>query len=205
MNALANAIPEIEIQADPQAQLARWQTPVFDAPSEKPLTAQELEDIESAAYEEGKQRGYADGLAAGQDEMTRQAARLRGLIEQIARPLVSLDEEVERALVDLSCAIARRVLDEELQADPQRVLALARTTLAALPPDLRDVRLYLHPEDAKLARASLLPPPEVERFRILDDVSLAAGDCRVQTESTFLDARLDTRIALAADALNAAS
>lgn len=196
---------DAEVLADPQAQFTRWQMPVFESSEQRPLTAQAIEDIENAAYEEGRQRGHADGLAAGRDEMRRQADRLRTLIEQIARPLVTLDDEVERALVDLACAVARRVLDEELQTTPARVQTLARTALAALPRDLRDIRLYLHPDDAALAREALQPPPEAENFRIFDEPSLAHGDVRVQTESAYLDARLDTRIALAAAALSAAA
>ncbi|HEY9544945.1 MAG TPA: FliH/SctL family protein [Solimonas sp.] len=195
-----------EVLADPQAQFARWQMPVFESASnDAPLTAQAIEDIEAAAYEEGRQRGYADGLKTGREDMNQQVARLRGLIEQIARPLATLDDEVERALVDLACAVARRLLDEELTLAPERVLTLARTALAALPADLRDIRLYLHPDDARQARDELLPPPEAENFRIFDDPALARGDCRVQTESAYLDARLDARIALAAAALNEAS
>jgi len=201
----ADGFARMDLIEDPQSQFARWQLPVFDAPpppaAPPPPTAQAIEDIEAAAYEEGRRRGYEDGVQAGREEMRREAARLRALIEQIAKPLAQLDDEVERALVDLSCAIARRLLDEELQAEPARVLALARGALAALPPDLRDVRLYLNPDDAKLVRGELMPPPDVEQFRVLDDANLARGDCRVQTESTWLDARVDTRIALAAAAL----
>lgn len=201
-----NDAADSEVLADPQAQFARWQMPVFESASaDAPLTAQAIEDIEAAAYEEGRQRGYADGLKAGRDEMDRQAGRMRGLIEQIARPLATLDDEVERALVDLTCAVARRVLDEELALAPARVLTLVRTALAALPSDLRDIRLYLHPDDAKQARDELQPPPEAENFRIFDDPALTRGDCRVQTESAYLDARLDARIALAAAALSEAN
>ncbi|NGY06915.1 FliH/SctL family protein [Solimonas terrae] len=192
-----------EVLNDAQGQFARWQMPVFEAPAgEGPLTAQAIDDIEAAAYEEGKQRGYVDGLRSGREEMNRQAERLRGLIEQIARPLATLDDEVERALVDLSCAVARRLLDDELQSAPERVQTLVRSALAALPSDLRDIRLYLHPDDAKLVRGELQPPPEAENFRVFDDAKLARGDCRVQTESAYLDARLDARIALAAAALS---
>lgn len=201
-----NDAADSEVLADPQAQFARWQMPVFESASnDAPLTAQAIDDIEAAAYEEGKQRGYADGLKAGRAEMERQTERMRGLVEQIARPLATLDDEVERALVDLACAVARRLLDEELTVAPERVLKLARTALAALPADLRDIRLYLHPEDAKQLRDELQPPPEAENFRIFDDAALTRGDCRVQTESAYLDARLDARIALAAAALNEAT
>ncbi len=198
--------PGGEVIADPDARLTRWSLPVFDAPADAaPPTAQAIEDIEAAAYEEGKRRGYEDGVQAGREDMRREAARLRALIEQIARPLAQLDEDVERALVDLACALARKLVDESLQCEPQHVVTLARTALAALPPDLRDIRLYAHPDDAALLREQLQPPPEAQQFRVLDDAQLQRGDCRVQTESSYLDARLDTRLALAAAALAGAA
>lgn len=190
---------------DATQRYTRWHLPSFDSgvdvASAEPLTAQQLEEIEAAAYQEGRARGYEDGLCAGREEMQKQAARLRALIEQIARPLAQLDDEVERALVDLSCAVARRLLGDELRAAPERVLALAQQALAALPADLRELRLFLHPEDAALVRGQLLPPPEVAEFRVLDDPALARGDCRVHSESAYLDARLDTRLALLAGVL----
>lgn len=191
---------EAAVIADPDAQLARWSLPVFDHTERAPRTAQDLEDIEAAAYQEGRLRGYEDGFAAGGEDARRQAERLRTLIAQISRPLVQLDDEVERGLVDLACAIARRLLGDELQAQPEHVLALTRSALAALPEDLRTLRLYLHPEDAVLVREQL-PPPPVGEYRVIDDAALARGDCRVVTESAFLDARLDARIALVAATL----
>lgn len=197
---VADAAPNAELIADPQARLARWTLPVFDSTPVVPKTAEELESIEAAAYQEGLQRGYQEGFHAGGDDARRQAERLRGLITQIARPLVQLDDEVERALVDLACAIARRLLGEALQAEPAHVLTLARAALTALPDDLRSLRLHLHPDDAALVREQLTPPP-VQEFRVIDDAALTRGDCRIVTESAYLDARLDARIALVANAL----
>lgn len=187
--------------ADPQARLARWNLPVFDLAADMPRTAQDIENIEAAAYQEGHQRGYDDGFAAGSEDARRQADRLRALITQISRPLVQLDDEVERALVDLASAIARRVLGDELSARPEQVLTLARAALGALPEDLRSLRLYLHPEDAVLVREQLASP-QIGDYRVIDDAALQRGDCRVVTESAYLDARLDARIALVAATLN---
>lgn len=192
---------EAAVIADPDARLARWNLPVFDPPSDAPRTAQELEDIEAVAYQEGQQRGYDDGFAAGSEEARHQAERLRALVAQISRPLAQLDDEVERALVDLACAIARRVLGDELATKPEHVLTLARAAIGALPEDLRSLRLYLNPEDAVLVREQLTPP-QVGEYRVIDDAALARGDCRVVTESAYLDARLDARIALVAATLN---
>src|SRR3546814_12784350 len=90
--------------------------------------------------------------------MNQQVARLRGLIEQIARPLATLDDEVERALVELACAVARRLLDEELTLAPERVLTLAGTGHAALPAHQREHRLYLPQAHATPTSAAMRQP-----------------------------------------------
>lgn len=183
---------------------ARWQLPSFDmqlAPAGELHTAQHLDEIEAAAYQEGLQRGHADGYAAGQKAALAQVQRLQALIDHIARPLVHLDDEIERALVDLAAAIARRILHQELSGAPEQVLAMVRDALSGLPPQLRSVRLRVHPEDAALLREQLVAPPDVKDFEIQPDGTLKRGDCRVFTESALIDARLDRRVRVIAQAL----
>ncbi|MES0874091.1 FliH/SctL family protein [Sinimarinibacterium thermocellulolyticum] len=192
------AILPAETLADPPV---RWQLPNFDTVSAEPPSAQQLESIEAAAYQDGYQRGYGEGFAAGQHAVLQQAQRLHALVEHIMRPLAHLDEEVERALVDLASAIARRLLRDEIRAAPERVVALVREALSGLPPQLRSLRLSVHPQDVTLLREHLQPPGDVQDFCIVADPELLPGDCRVVTESALVDARLDRRIRVIAEAL----
>ena len=95
---------------------SRWQLPNFDAALARPPTAEQSESIEAAAYQDGFQRGQSEGFTAGQQAVLQQAQRLQSLVDHIMRPLAHLDEEVERALVDLAGAIARRLLWQMLGA-----------------------------------------------------------------------------------------
>ncbi len=180
---------------------ARWQLPNFDAALKNPPTAEQLESIEAAAYQDGFQRGQAEGFAAGQQAVLQQAQRLQALVDHIMRPLAHLDEEVERALVELAGAIARRLLHDEIKAAPERAVTLVREALSGLPPQLRSLRLQVHPGDAALLREHLSPPPDVKEFSIVPDPELHPGDCRVYTDSALVDARLDRRVRVIAEAL----
>lgn len=183
--------------AEQAATLARWQMPVFDVPSSAGAalnTAAHLDEVEAAAYAEGLQRGQADGYAEGQRAAQAETARLRALIEHIQRPLAHLDEEVERSLLDLACGIARRLVLAELQQSPEVLLRVVREAMAVLPNYVRDVRLHVHAEDAEFLRERIAAPPEAQSFRVVPDAALARGDCRVITESSQLDLRLDTRL-----------
>lgn len=182
-------------------ELPRWQLPRFDTTSGGLHTAAQLDAIEAAAYKEGFARGQAEGFAAGQKAALAQAQRLAALIDHIARPLVHLDDEIEHALVDLAAAIARRIVHDELQTAPERIVAMVRETLAGLPPQLRSVRLRVHPDDAALLRECLAPPADVKDFEVVADPELKRGDSRVLTESALIDARLDRRVRVIAQAL----
>lgn len=182
--------------------VTRWALPSFEAvPQSPPPTAEALENIEAAAYQEGFERGHHDGYEVGQKSAITQGERLRALVDHMVRPLVSLDEEVERLLVELSATIARRLLLDELSAKPEHIVALVREALAALPPQLRRLRVSANPDDARLLRAHLVPPPQFESIDILDDADLKAGDCRVMTESSLVDARLERRVRAVAQVL----
>jgi flagellar assembly protein FliH len=180
----------------------RWQLPVFNAPaSPAPLTAARLDELEAAAHEEGFARGHADGLAAGMAEMRQQAQRLRGLLEHCARPLQQLDAEVEATLVELALAAARRLVQHEYEIDPELLAATVHEALAALVAVPREVRVLLHPDDAKLLKDTLVRPAEVTAWRIVPDPTLARGDCRIAGDGGWVDATLATRERSLAQAL----
>jgi flagellar assembly protein FliH len=172
----------------------RWQLPRFEARSGAPPTAEALQAVEAAAYEEGFARGQREGFAVGQKAALDQAQRLRQLVDHLARPLAGLDEAMEHLLIDLAAAIAQRLLTQDLQARPERVLELVHTALAALPPQVRKLRIHAHPEDGALLREQLFAPPQIDSLQVVDDRELQRGDCRLVTESTLVDGRLDQRI-----------
>ena len=203
---LETAAEHLVLIADPAATMARWQMPVFDAPGREDRgglhTAAQLDEIEAAAYQEGLRRGETEGYAIGQRNAQQEIERLRALIDHLQRPLAHLDEEVERMLLDTACAVARRLMLAELSQSPEAIAAIVREALAALPSYVREVRLHLHAEDAAFLGERLLPPPEAQSFRVVVDAALSRGDCRVLTESTQLDARLDTRLQVLRAALD---
>jgi flagellar assembly protein FliH len=180
----------------------RWQMPVFSAPPPPALpTAAQLDELEEAAHAEGFARGHADGLAAGLAEMREQAQRLRGLLEHCARPLQQLDAEAEAALVELALAAARRFVQHEYEIDAARLAATVHEALAALVAVPREVRVLLHPDDARLLKDTLVRPAEVAAWRIVPDPTLARGDCRVAGDSGWVDATLAARERSLAQAL----
>lgn len=184
----------------------RWQPPRLAAP-DAPVpaahtalhTAAELDALEESAWQEGFARGQADGYSAGfatgLQQVREEAQRLRSLVEHAARPLAQLDQALEHELVQLALAVAQRLVQDQLAAQPAQVVALVRGALAALNGGAAEVRVLLHPDDLPLVEQQLSPPPEIISLRLLADASLARGDCRLLSDGGHIDGRLTTRIA----------
>lgn len=199
--ASAECIEDPVLPAEQVRGATAWQLPDFQAAKSAPPTAARLAEIERVAYQEGFQQGQVDGFSAGQKAALEQAQRLAAVAEALAKPLDRLDDEVERALVALATAVARRVIGEALQSEPAHVLDMIRETLALLPPRLRRIHVHLHPLDAELVGSQLQAPPDAQDFAVVRDAGLQRGDVRVTTESTLIDARLDSRVQRVAEAL----
>lgn len=198
MNGRAKIIPEEQL-----AGFQRWDEPAVDSPA-KPrgqsprdaglLTAERIERIEEQAREEGFEAGRQEGLAAARAEIDARAAMLDRLMGNLAAPLEQVDEEVEQELVALALAVTRQLVRRELRSDPGQIVAVVREAMAVLPSSARSVELRLHPEDATLVREVMRVGEDEPRWRIVEDPVLSRGGCKVNTETTQVDATLESRL-----------
>ena len=145
--------------------------------------------------DQGFREGYRDGEAAGGDAVRAAVASLGAVLDVLAAPLEQLDSEVEQSLVGLTTAIVRQLVRRELKADPGQILATVREGAAALPVSVREVHLWLQPEDAALVRANLsVDGPNASRH-LHEDPLVSRGGCRIETGESHVDATVEGRLA----------
>ncbi len=161
-------------------------------------TVHELEALEQQAREEGYAAGLAEGRAAAQQQLGQRMAGLDALYHAATRPLLLLDDQAAEELAQLAVVVARRVIMHELSVAPERIAGIVRQAAAALPLATRELRVHLHPQD--LALLQELGTAE-RHWQLLADPALARGDCRLESEHSRLDARVETRLAAIIDAL----
>ena len=185
----------------------RWELPQVGAAPESPATTdaappqptvRELEALEQQARDEGRAAGLAEGRAAAQQELCERMAQLDAVYEAAARPLQAFDEQVAQELARLAMVVAGRVVARELQLAPELVVRAVREAADALPAATRELRVHLHPQDLALLRE--LGAAE-RHWQLLADPALARGDCRLESEHSRLDARVETRLAAVVDAV----
>ena len=185
-----------------------WQPPSVAGPlvtfRGKPTAASSLEDEVRAARAEGYERGRSEGLAAAAAEI---AARLqdldarRALLDTMARqmsaPLERCDSETAAELARIAVLVGAQLARRELALEPRQVIAVVRESLAALPASAREVRIHLHPRDAALLRESLDDAAGPAAWTVVEDPVMSRGGCRIETEASRVDARLEQRVAAA--------
>lgn len=173
-----------------------WHVPAVTEPGQAggPLTAARLEQIEQEARAAGHAAGYAEGLAAGQAETGRRVAALDELLAGLAAPLAQLDAAVEKELVELVVAIARRLIRRELKTSPGEIVAVVREGINALPIGERQVRIHLHPDDALLVGEAFGQGEQDSSCRIIEDPALSRGGALISTDVSTIDATLESRV-----------
>ncbi|HEX2584577.1 MAG TPA: flagellar assembly protein FliH [Steroidobacteraceae bacterium] len=178
-----------------------WEPPSVNGPRanrrNKP-TLQELEDVERVAWDEAYAKGLEAGRIAGEQEIRKrfeQVQNIESILNTLAKPLQQLDKEVETQLVSLAFAIAKQVVRRELRIDPSQVIAVVRDTVSLLPLAQRNLRVHLHPDDARLLRERLSEPQAERAWTLVEDPMMARGGCRVSSDNSQIDARVETRLA----------
>ena len=186
----------------------RWELPTFDVkpPPEPPVsnnlpTAEQIEQIHQQAHEEGfeagHKTGHSEGYQAGYAEGAQQAAgetrRMMELMDVLAQDLQQADKQISQDLLQLALEIARQMLQQALNVRPELLLEVIQSAIKELPHFNQHAHLVLHPDDAELVRAHMGEQLSHTGWKILEDMQMERGGCRLETAHSQIDATLATR------------
>ncbi len=169
-------------------------------PVESPQAAPPAEEPTPADPAVALQAAYDEGLRAGRESLPwREATQLEGALEALegaARALLELERHYlgahRRLAVELSLTIAESLLQQAVQADPERLAEQVARASEALAP-AEPLRVRLSDADLKALEAGGSPVlarlREMPGLRLEADAELERGDFRVVGERSRVDAR----------------
>lgn len=173
----------------------RWELPNLGAFDSSPATgkskytrnvalptASQLQEIQRQAHEEGYQSGYAEGMQ-----------RLASLLNSMEQALQLTDHEIAQDLLNLSLAVAQKMVQQELKTNPEVLLNLLRTAIGNLPHFNQGAHLFLHPADAAIVRAKMGDQLGHSGWKIFDDTQITPGGVRIETSHSQIDATVENR------------
>ena len=96
-----------------------------DAPS----LQQTAEMMEKAAYEEGFAAGESAGMKLGKQKATLLADKFEKILQEFSEFAQGLPDKIEAQVFELSVAIARRIVKDELRLDQRLITMMVRDAL----------------------------------------------------------------------------
>jgi flagellar assembly protein FliH len=164
---------------------------------EKPEPGPSAEEILEQRTREAHRTGFMEGEAAAKKAA---AARLDAVataftdtIQELAGWRGRMRREAEKDMIQLALAIARHVIQREVNVDPEVLLGVAKAALAHL--EAREVyRVRVNPEDLPLLGKHLETLGLARTVEIVPDAVLTRGGAIFETEKGDLDASLDGQL-----------
>lgn len=163
-----------------------------------------LEDLHAVeeSRKAGFETGYREGLLRSEAEMSSKYESLleqgRLLVEEAVRAKEAIVSEAEPFLVELSIAIARKIVGEHLAASPEWTASHVKQTLERRR-EKGVITLCVSPvEYAKLqeARSELLLSIDSQaELQIVPDSTVDEGGCVLRSTFGSIDSRIDTQLA----------
>lgn len=189
----------------------------------KPLTADDIEQMRQAAYDEGiaqgKEEGFAKGYSEGREqgqqdgfkqglaegkkqgladaatELDALRAELSVLLDQLQQPLAKIDSRVEQELVQLSLAMAKAVINVEVITNPKVILQALQEAVSALPLQSSNLVIKLNPADVASVKRHYNDTELAERgWQLRPEPLVGQGGCLVESTSSSVDRSLNQRV-----------
>jgi flagellar assembly protein FliH len=170
------------------------------------LARVEGEQIRAAAAVEGREEGYAAGLAEAREALV----PARAALEAAARGIVDAHQEfielAEGRAVELALALAEKVIGVTLEVRPELVVELATGALRRAA-ERDHVVLLVNPDDLQVVRDAAgdlsATLGGIRRFEIVPERRIVRGGCLVQTAEGEIDATVETQLERAREVLTA--
>lgn len=157
------------------------------------LLERRVEDETRAAHEQGRQQGFSAGAQHEAAKWLEPLTQLSRAIDDMSKSKARFRAEVEADAVQLALAIARKVLNRELNSDPEALGGLARVALDKL--NLRELqRVRVHPADAPAIERLLSTLSVPKRVEVIADGTLERGGAIFETDHGMLDASVTTQL-----------
>jgi len=158
------------------------------------VEARHAEELEHA-FRRGRLEGEERGRSLARQELTSVLSALRDLLVEARGSREAWMSHLNENLVALSTAMARQLLERELQSSPEAIGELVKKAAALFPPD-QVIKFRLHPDDmARLSDGDEAAPPadllDGEEARWIPDEGIVPGGYLLEGPRRIVDGRVD--------------
>jgi len=166
-------------------------------PDEADRVRQVAETEKKKAYEAGLAKGLEKGKAEAVAELDAVIQRLRLAYMDIEKYRKQLYINAEEDAVELSLAVARKIIRREISVDHEVVLNVVKGALEKVI-DHEKVKIRINPTDLETVQTALFQfstlVENLENVHFEADGAITAGGCIVETRFGNIDARIENQL-----------
>lgn len=166
-------------------------------PEVVPEPEPDIDELLHAARQSGYQDGYRDGMAAldafKQSFATQMSAQIGELVKGFDAEFQGLEQEMAQALLRTAVALARQVVQTEIEQNPALIARVADEAVDALLVSARHIRVRVNPEDLPLVQEGAGDKLQAREAQLLPDASIERGGCKVESDISSVDATVAAR------------
>jgi len=186
--------------------------PVYNGPSPEELIEEAKREIEvmrqeaeaqieaarQAGYEDGVNKGYQEGKAAADAEMSRAWVQISNAKAEIEESRANMIAELEPQFIETITSIYEQIFKVNLASDKEIVANLLRDTMLRVEKS-KNYLVHVSSEDREYVMAhkdELMTSsmPEDATLDIIEDFTMKAGDCMIETSNGIYDCGLGTQL-----------
>lgn len=153
-----------------------------------------IQRLENAAFERGRTAAAQEMRSSMEAVVAQSRQEISHALQGFARERAGYYRRVEKEVVELALAIARKILHRESQLDPNALAGIARVTLEKMDAGTR-VDLFVNSKESAdwrhyfATRNEAGPMPEIH-----EDPALRIGECRIETSLGTTDIGMETQL-----------
>lgn len=155
------------------------------------------EEIRNQAYEEGKELGYAKGMAAAKEEMEEKEQELVKKEAQMVKDYQQQLESLEPAFVDVMAKLIQKVTGILVEDKKDILLYLIDRSIRQLEKP-KSILLRVAKEDMVVVVSHLeqlkAAVAEGVEFDVVEEMTLTKNQCIIETDQKMFDCSLDAQI-----------
>ena len=174
--------------------LANTQPKKKEVPTANPADiALVFEATRKDAYSQGKQEGFAAGMAEAKALAKADAVKFLALMNAFSYALESSDEQIADDVLSLALDISKAMLKVKLNVDKKALLPVVLDAIHYLPQIQKPARILVHHDDMHLLREHMADEIANDHWQIQEDSNVERGGCLVETGANQVDATNTTR------------
>jgi len=162
-----------------------------------------IKSVEEEAYDKGFNQGITEGVQYGKKEIEPLLNKFEDALTELENVRKRVYQMAEKEAVDLSLAIARKIVGNEISINKNVITNIVREALKKVEGH-DSIKIKLNPSEIKIISDAGTEFESVvncfNKIEFSTDDSISAGGCIIETDIGDIDARIEKQFKVVEDA-----